>query len=154
MLDGSRRIGFPYPHMKKAILAVSAVSAAFGIAVLGTGCVGTVDGGSRAAVPFKKDKIYSRYQMPVEEVFMAAKYVLASERGGLGVLQSENRINNSLIAKVDTRTVWLRVMEIEPTVAEVVTQVRSEAGWADLDLASEIDKQIALRLQVVLSGGR
>ena len=92
--------------------------------------------------------------MPVEEVFMAAKYVLASERGGLGVLQSENRINNSLIAKVDTRTVWLRVMEIEPTVAEVVTQVRSEAGWADLDLASEIDKQIALRLQVVLSGGR
>ena len=137
--------------MKKVILAVSA---AFGITVLGTGCVSTVDGGSRAAVPFKKDKIYSRYQMPVEEVFQAAKYVLASERGGLGVLQSENRINNTLIAKVDTRTVWVRVLEIEPTVAEVVTQVRSEAGWADLDLASEIDKQIALRLQVVVSGGQ
>jgi hypothetical protein len=137
--------------MKKPLWAITT---ACSLVILGTGCVGTVDGGKRAAVPFKKDKIFSRYQMPVDEVFEAAKYVLASERGGLGVLQGENRINNSLVAKVDTRTIWLRVIEIEPTVAEVVTQVRTEAGWADLDLASEIDKQIALRLQVVLSGGK
>ncbi len=125
---------------------------ALAIGILATGCVTTVDGGKTSAVPFKKDKIHSRYQMPVDEVFNAAKYVLASERGGLGVLQSENRINYSLVAKVDTRTVWIRVHELEPTVAQVTTQVRKENGFADLDLASEIDKQIALRLQVVISG--
>ncbi len=138
--------------MNKAIFAIIG---AVGIGILSTGCVSTVDGGKRATpLPFKKDKIFSRYQMPPTEVFNAAKYVLASERGGLGVLQAENRINNSVVAKVDTRTVWIRVTEIEPTVSQVVTQVRTESGMADLDLASEVDKQIALRLQVVLSGGQ
>ena len=137
--------------MKKVILTlVCAVT----LSTLGTGCVSTVDGGKRAAVPFRKDKVYSRYQVPVQDVVDAAKYVLASEQGGLGVLQSENRINGSLIAKVDKRTVWVRVRELEPTVSEVITQVRTEAGWGDVALASEIDKQIALRLQVVISGGR
>lgn len=138
--------------MNKALFAFVG---AIGIAVLSAGCVSTVDGGRRGTpLPWKKDKIFSRYQMPPGEVFNAAKYVLASERGGLGVLQAENRINNSLVAKVDTRTVWIRVTEIEPTVSQVVTQVRTESGMSDLDLASEIDKQVALRLQVVLSGGQ
>ena len=69
-------------------------------------------------------------------------------------MQAENRINNTVVAKVDARTVWIRVTEVEPTVAEVVTQVRTDAGWSDLDLAAEIDKQIALRLQLLMSGGR
>jgi len=119
-----------------------------------TGCVSTVDGGHRAAVPLRKDKIFSRYQMPVADVFNAVKHVLGAEKGGLGVLQAENRINNTVVAKVDARTVWIRVTEVEPTVAEVVTQVRTDAGWSDLDLAAEIDKQIALRLQILMSGGR
>lgn len=136
--------------MNKAIISIAA---AIGIGILSTGCISTIDGGKHATpMPFQKDKLFSRYQMPTTEVFNAAKYVLGSERGGLGVLQAENRINNSLVAKVDTRTVWIRVTEIEPTISEVVTQVRTESGLADLDLAAEVDKQIALRLQVVLSG--
>jgi len=137
--------------MRQALLSFIG---ALAIGILATGCVSTVDGGRTGAVPFKKDKIFSRYQMPVDQVFNASKYVLASERGGLGVLQSENRINFSLVAKVDTRTVWIRVHELEPTVAQITTQVRKENGLADLDLASEIDKQIALRLQVVVSGAK
>ncbi|MBG88936.1 MAG: hypothetical protein CMO80_18825 [Verrucomicrobiales bacterium] len=137
--------------MKKVILTlVCAVT----LSTLGTGCINTVDGRKRAAVPFRKDKVFSRYQVPVQDAVNAAKYVLASEQGGLGVLQAENRINGSLIAKVNKRTVWVRVRELEPTVSEVVTQARTEAGWGDVALASEIDKQIALRLQVVISGGR
>jgi len=138
--------------MKKAIFALVG---AIVISAFGVGCVRTVDGG-KTATPlwFKKDKLHSRYQMPVQDVFEAAKYVLGSEAGGLGVLEAENRINHSLRAKVDTRTVYLRVTEIEPTVTQVVTQIRTSSGNADIDLASEIDKQIALRLQVVRSGGR
>lgn len=137
--------------MKNVFLALAGATL---MSVLGTGCVSTVDGNTRAAVPFRKDRIFSRYQVPPEDVFNAAKHVLGAEKGGLGVLQSENRINHSLIAKVDTRTVWIRVTELEPTVTEIVTQVRTDAGWTDLDLASEIDKQIALRLQIIVSGGK
>jgi hypothetical protein len=120
------------------------------IAVGSTGCVSTVDGHKTAGVPFRKDRIVSRYQLSVEQVFTAAKEVLASEKGGLGVLQSENRVNNSLVAKVNTRFVYVKVNEIEPTITEIVVQVRTDAGWSDVDWAAEIDKQIALRLQGAL----
>lgn len=130
--------------MKKSLLGLlSAVV----LAVAGTGCITTVDGHKSAGVPFRKDKITSRYQLPVENVFAAAKDVLAGEKGGLGVLQSENRVNNSLVAKVNNRMVYVRIAEIEPTISEIIVQVRTDAGWSDLDWAAEIDKQIALRLQ-------
>lgn len=117
------------------------------IAVGGTGCISTVDGHKSAGVPFRKDRIVSRYQLPIEQVFTGAKEVLASDKGGLGVLQSENRVNNSLVAKVNNRFVFVKVSEIEPTITEIVIQVRTDAGWGDIDWAAEIDKQIALRLQ-------
>lgn len=117
------------------------------LAAAGTGCITTVDGNKSAGVPFRKDRITSRYQLPVEQVFAAAKEVLAGEKGGLGVLESENRVNNSLVAKVNTRKVYVKVTEVEPNITEIVVQVRTDAGWSDIDWASEIDKQIALRLQ-------
>ncbi len=116
-------------------------------AVGGTGCISTVDGHKSVGVPFRKDSIVSRYQISVAQVIDAAKEVLAAEKGGLGVLQSENRISNSLVAKVDTRTVYLKVTEVEPNISEIVVQVRTAAGWPDISWAAEIDKQIALRLR-------
>ena len=118
------------------------------IAAAGTGCISTVDGHKSAGVPFRKDRIVSRYQIPLEQVFVAAKEVLAGEKGGLGVLQSENRVNNSLVAKVNTRMVFVKVSEVEANITEIVVQVRTDAGWSDIDWAAEIDKQIALRLRV------
>ena len=73
---------------------------------------------------------------------------LAGEKGGLGVLQAENRVNNSLVAKVNTRMVFVKVSEVEANITEIVVQVRTDAGWSDIDWAAEIDKQIALRLRV------
>lgn len=112
------------------------------LAVL-TGCVGTVDGRSRAGVPFRKDTIESRYERPVVQIFDAAKDVLKYN----GTLTAENTINNSLEAKVDTRTVWIAVDEVEPKVSRVRVQARRKAGGPDIDLAAELDKQIALRLK-------
>ena len=131
--------------MKKMIFGLFAVAI---LAAVGTGCISTVDGHKSAGVPFRKDRIVSRYQIPLEQVFVAAKEVLAGEKGGLGVLQSENRVNNSLVAKVNTRMVYVKISEVEANISEIVVQVRTDAGWSDIDWAAEIDKQIALRLRV------
>jgi hypothetical protein len=117
-------------------LAVMAVS------VLLTGCVSTVDGHMKAGVPFVKDTIESRYQRPIPVLVDAAKKVLARN----GTLVSDDTINNTVTARVDTRTVWVKITEVDANVSEVQVQARTKAGAADIDLASEIDKQIALQL--------
>lgn len=120
-----------------------ALLAASGLLVVSIGCVGTVDGRSRAAVPLVKDTIESRYERPAIQIFEASKEVLKYN----GTLTAENTINKSLEAKVDTRTVWVAVDEVEPKVCRVRVQARRKGGLADIDLAAEIDKQIALRLK-------
>jgi hypothetical protein len=125
--------------MKMKFLAVLALSC---LTVLLSGCVGTVDGRSRAGVPFAKDTIESRYERPLDQIFTAAKDVLRFN----GTLYGENTISNTLEAKIDTRTVWVAVDEVEPKISRVRVQARKSNGSGDVDLASEIDKQIALRL--------
>jgi hypothetical protein len=107
-----------------------------------TACVSTVDGRKRAAVPFQKDRIESRYERSVEQVFDAAREVLQFN----GTLTSEDVVNKVLTAKSGNRSVWIKVSEVEPKVTRVVTQVRTSGGSADIAMASELDKQIALRL--------
>ena len=48
--------------------------------------------------------------------------------------------------KVNGRRVWVRVTEREPNVSQVLVQTRNSAGGSDLDLAHELEKQIALKL--------
>ena len=125
--------------MKKNFLAFALAACA---AVSITGCYSTADGHMKAGVPFAKDTLESRYERPVPQIFAAAKDVLAFN----GTLVSENTVNNSLEARVDTRRVWVKVDEVEPKVSRVIVQARRKGGGKDIDLASEIDKQIALRL--------
>ena len=127
-------------HMKLNFFGVLAVAA---VLVFGAGCYSTADGHSKFGVPFAKDKIESRYERPAEQIFAAAKEVLRFN----GTLYGENTISHTLEAKVDTRTVWVAVDEVEPKVARVVVQARKRNKTADVDLAAEIDKQIALRLK-------
>ncbi len=125
--------------MKKNFLALVVATCA---AVSMTGCYSTADGRLNAGVPFAKDTLESRYERPVAQIFAAAKDVLSFN----GTLVSENTVNNTLEARVDTRRVWVRVDEVEPKVSRVIVQARGKGGGKDIDLASEIDKQIALRL--------
>jgi len=126
--------------MKRSFLA-PALCACLGFAVL-TGCYSSIEGRNRAGIPFSKDRIESRYERPVDEVFAAAKAVLSFN----GTLEGENTIQKVLWAKVDTRTVHVKVAEAEPKVTSVTVQARRKGGVADVYYASEIDKQIALRL--------
>ncbi len=117
-------------------LAVLAVS------LLLTGCVSTVDGHMKMGMPLVKDKIESRYQRSIPQLIAATKVVLARN----GTLVSDDTINHTVTARVDTRTVWVKVTEIDPNVSGVTVQARTKGGSPDVDLASEIDKQIALHL--------
>jgi hypothetical protein len=124
---------------KNLALLLSAVVLAGGV----TGCHTTTTGETRYGIPLMKDSLESRYQRPVPQIFAAARQVLEMN----GTLNKENTINHSLEAKVDNRTVIVIVDEVEPGVSRVRTEVRKKSGTPDLDLAAEIDKQIALRLK-------
>lgn len=110
--------------------------------ILTSGCYKTVDGRVKAGVPFKKDKIEGRYERTVPQVFEASKIVL----NRFGKIVSEDTISKSLVGKVDTRTVWIRVSEVDPKVSMVTVQVRTKGGDADIELAAQIEKEIALQL--------
>jgi hypothetical protein len=115
-----------------------------GLAGLVAGCVETVDGRSQAGVPWMKDRVEGRYERPAAQVFDAAKQVLAFN----GTLTAENTINHSLEAKVNQSTVFVRVEELDASkpLSHVIVQVRAKGGATDLDLAHEMEKQIALKL--------
>ena len=139
LLDGALRSERIIRPMKiKFLLSFAILS----FAILLTGCVSTVDGHMKMGVPLTKDKIESRYQRTIPQLVAAAKAVLARN----GALVADDTINNTVKAKVDTRTVWVKVSEVDANVSEVTVQARTKAGAADVDLASEIDKQIALHL--------
>lgn len=94
-------------------------------------------------MPLRKDRIESRYERKPGEVFSAAKVVLAQ----MGTLTSENTIASTLAARVDNNTVWVKVAEVEPGISQVWVQARRSSLAGNVDLASEVDKRIALELQ-------
>lgn len=110
--------------------------------MLASGCYSTAEGRTKMGVPFSKDKIESRYERPQDQVYAAAKEVLKRN----GTLEGENTISHVVWAKVDTRTVWVKITEVEPKITGVLVQARTKGGAADVELASEIDKQIALQM--------
>ena len=115
-----------------------------GLMVAGTsGCYSTVDGSKKTGVPWLKDSVEGRYERPMDQIYEAAIEVLRFN----GTVVSENRINHSLIARVDTRTVWVRVEELSPTITRTLVQARTRWGRPDVDIAAELDKQIALQLK-------
>lgn len=94
-------------------------------------------------MPGAKDDIKSRYQRTVPQIITAARDVLTHN----GTLTLDNAVNHTLEAKVDGRTVVVKADEVEPGISEVVVTARTKAGFGDVDLAAEIDKQIALHLR-------
>lgn len=107
-----------------------------------TGCVGSLDGRQHVGMPLIKDRIESRYKRPATEIWTAAKDVLKYN----GALYSEDLLKSTLEGAVNERTVWVKVEELDPQVTRVIVQTRTKGGMSDLELAGEIDKQIAVRL--------
>jgi hypothetical protein len=113
------------------------------LALLVSGCVSTPTGHSQAGVPGLKSKLTRRYPRSVEQLVAATRVVLARN----GKLSLDNIVDNTFQAKVNERDVWISITKVDDKVTELVIMVRHGLG-ADIDLAAELDKQIALQLTV------
>ena len=119
-----------------------------GALIVAVGCVDTVSGRKTGGWPLVKDKVEGRYERPLDDVFKAAKDVIIAN----GILSNESILHNetntvkTAEGKVNQRTVWVRVEGVDPKVTAVQVQTRTQGGAADIDLAHEIEKQIALKL--------
>jgi len=111
-------------------------------ALLGSGCATSVDGRMTPGFSFVKDSVEGRYERPVLDVWTAAKDVLNYN----GRVYSEDVMKSTIEASVNQRTVWVKVEPIDDKLTKVMVQARTKFGGGDVTLASEIDKQIALRL--------
>jgi Protein of unknown function (DUF3568) len=133
-------------QMKKNSTLAFAVLA--GVAILVVGCIRTVSGNKAGAIPFKRDRIEGRYERPMSAVYQAAKEVL--QFNGMvtaeSTLSSTNTTALALEGKVNQRSVWIRVEQVEPQISSVVVQARNKWGGSDMDLVHELEKEIALKL--------
>ncbi len=120
----------------------------FCVSVLAAACVSTVNQRTTPGVPFVKDKMEGRYERSVDQCFTAAKEVVSS----LGTLVNESTLYNqtntvkTVEGKVNQRSVWIRIAPVDQKVTSVLVQTRTQAGGGDLELAHEIEKEIALKL--------
>lgn len=108
-----------------------------------SGCYTTVDGGRKTGLPWMKDTIEGRYQRPVEDLYLAALEVLRFN----GTIVNENRVNKALVAKINETTVYVQIEAVGPKVSRVLVQSRTRFGRPNIDISSELEKQIALRLK-------
>lgn len=118
-----------------------------GVAILATGCIGTVSGKRTGGVPLVNDKVEGRYERTPAQVYDAAKSVLQLN----GTLLSESTIHstNTVLAlegRINQRSVWIAIQPVDAKVSSVVIQARTQGGAADRPLCFELDKLIALQL--------
>jgi len=110
--------------------------------VLLAGCVNTLDGRQQAGIPLVKDTVSRRYERTPLDIWAVAKVVLSRN----GTLFSEDHLQSTLQASVDRKTVWVKVEPVDQRVTKVSVQVRTKSGAGDLDLAGEMQTEIALGL--------
>jgi hypothetical protein len=65
-----------------------------------------------------------------------------------GKLILHNVVNNTFQARINERNVWVRITKVDDKTTAVDTQARTSSN-GDIELAAEIDKQIALQLTVI-----
>jgi hypothetical protein len=145
VLDAGGFLGWIVLHMKTKFFA-----ALLGLAVVTAGCIGTVSGTKTPALTWSKDRVDGRYQRTVDQVYQASVSVIQNN----GVLITEfiphdtTNTVRSLQGKVNQHNVWIRVEAVDPIkpVTQVTVQSRSTSGVSDIDIAHELEKEIALQL--------
>ena len=117
--------------------------------MVATGCVHTVaDTHTAALVPIGRDSVEGRYQRSVDQVYQASVQVI--QHNGVVITEyiphdTTNTVR-SLLGKANQCDVWLRVEAVDPQITQVSVQARTKWGTSNIDLAHELEKQIALQL--------
>jgi hypothetical protein len=118
------------------------------VIIAAAGCISTVSGTKTPALTWSKDSVDGRYQRSVDQVYTASVAVIQNN----GVLITEfiphdtTNTTRALQGKVNQHNVWIRVQSVDPKVTEVTVQCRSTSGVSDIDIAHELEKEIALQL--------
>ena len=123
-------------------------AAIVGITIVTAGCVSTVTDTHTAAVPLQRDRVEGRYQRTMDQVYQASVQVI--QHNGVVITEyiphdTTNTVR-SLLGKVSQCDVWLRVEAVDPQVTQVTVQARTKWGASNVDLAHELEKEIALQL--------
>jgi len=121
------------------------------MAILTAGCVKTVsDTHTPTMVPFGKDSVEGRYERTLDQVYQAAVAVV--NRNGAVITEfiphDTTNVVRSFKGEADQCVIWVRVEAVDPRITSVIVQTRTKT-WhnKDLDLAHELEKEIALQLQ-------
>jgi hypothetical protein len=116
--------------------------------VLVSGCVSTVNDRHAFALSPRQDKFENRYDRPVDQVYAAALDVIKLN----GTVSRESVLNpgatpvKTIEAKVNGRSVWVRVEAVDAKVTSVKVQVRTSGGGTDQDLTQQLQNQIGVKL--------
>ncbi|HEX9045866.1 MAG TPA: DUF3568 family protein [Verrucomicrobiae bacterium] len=130
--------------MKKTIFAVLA-----GTALIATGCVQTVsDTRTFALTPGAQDSVAGRYNRTLDQVYKAAFAVVKENGVVLTEFVPHDYTNEvrQLQGRVNDCKVFVRVQQIDPKVSQVDVEARTKMGRANVDLAHELEKEIAIKL--------
>ena len=124
------------------------IAAHAGITIIATGSVSTVADTHTAAVPLQRDHVEGRYQRSVDQVYQASVQVIQHN----GVILTEyiphdtTNTVRSLKGRANQCDVWLRVEAVDPKITQVSVEARTKWGNSNIDLAHELEKEIALQL--------
>jgi len=124
-------------------------AALVGITLVTAGCVSTVtDTHTATMVPFGRDRVEGRYQRPVDQVYQASVQVIQNNGTVITEFIPHDTTNTvrSLQGKANQCDVWLRVEAVDPQITQVTVEARTKWGGSNIDLAHELEKEIALQL--------
>ena len=120
--------------------------AALVVPTLLTGCFTTQDGKSKfTPIPWRTDTVHRRYDRPMAKVLVAVRESLST----LGTLTSEEKTENVITGRIDTRHVWIKVTadpQSPDSISAVTYQVRTKYRNPDLQTAASLAEQTTLAL--------
>jgi len=118
------------------------------IALMTAGCVTTVSDTKVAGNPMGRDAVAGRYQRPVDEVYRAAIQVINNDGTLLTEYIPHDTTNTvrAFMGRVNQNKVWMRVEAVDPQITQITVEARTKWGNQDLDMAHELEKEVALQL--------
>ena len=120
------------------------------LTVVAAGCVTTVSDTKVAGNPIGRDAVSGAYQRSLDEVYTAAVKVINTDGTLLTEYIPHDTTNTarSFVGKVNANKVWMRVdaVTVEPPLTTITVEARTKWGNQDLDMAHELEKEVALQL--------
>lgn len=118
------------------------------IALVTAGCITTVSDTKVAGNPIGRDSVGGIYRRPLDEVYRAAVQVINNDGKLLTEYIPHDTTNTvrAFMGQVNRNKVWVRVEAMGPQTSEISVEARTKWGNQNLDLAHELEKEVALQL--------